>query len=82
MTTNSNQYISIYPAILRGKPCITGTRISVEFVLELLSLGHSISDILDDYPQLTQKQIFAALNFARERIHSYHAPCIKKRRKS
>ena len=67
---NSNQYISIDPAILRGKPCITGTRISVEFILELLSLGYSISDILNDYPQLTQKQIFAVLDFVHKRIHN------------
>lgn len=69
MTMYENQYISIDPEILRGKPCIAGTRISVELILELLSLGYSINDILDDYPQLTQKQIFAVLDFARERIH-------------
>ena len=73
---HSNQYISIDPGILRGKPCITGTRISVELILELLSLGYSNSDILDGYPQLTQKQIFAALDSACECIYSYHAPCI------
>ena len=67
---NYNQYISVDPEILQGKPRITGTRISVEFILELLSLGYSISDILDDYPQLTQKQILAVLDFARERIHN------------
>jgi len=70
MAMNYNQYISVDPEILQGKPRITGTRISVEFILELLSLGYSISDILDDYPQLTQKQILAVLDFARERIHN------------
>lgn len=70
---NENQYISIDPGILRGKPCIAGTRISVELILELLSLGYSINDILDDYPQLTQKQIFAVLDFARERIHDEYS---------
>jgi uncharacterized protein (DUF433 family) len=49
---------------------------SVEFILELLALGYSISNILDDYPQLTQKQIFSVLDFARERVCSYHAPYI------
>ena len=72
---NSNHYISIDPAILRGKPCVAEMRISIELVLELLSLGYSISDILDDYPQLTQKQIFSVLDFARERIYS-RAPYI------
>jgi uncharacterized protein (DUF433 family) len=70
MAMEYNQYISMDPEILGGKPHITGTRISVEFILELLSLGYSISDILGDYPQLTQKQILAALDFARERIHN------------
>jgi uncharacterized protein (DUF433 family) len=62
------QYISMDPDILRGKPCIAGTRISVELILELLSLGYSFSDILEDYPQLTQEQLLAVLDFARERI--------------
>lgn len=72
---NSSQYVSMDPAILCGKPCITGTRISVELVLELLSLGYSIADILDDYPQLTQEQIFSVLDFACERIRNYHILC-------
>ena len=67
---NYNRYISMHPEVLGGKPCIIGTRMSVEFILELLSLGYSINDILDDYPQLTQKQILAVLDFARERIHN------------
>lgn len=67
---NYNQYISMDPEVLGGKPRIAGTRISVEFILELLSLGYSIKDILDDYPQLTQKQILAVLDFARECIHN------------
>jgi uncharacterized protein (DUF433 family) len=70
---NYNQYISMDPEILQGKPCIAGTRISVELILELLSLGYSVSDILEDYPQLTQKQIFSVLDFARERIHSEYS---------
>jgi len=68
---NDNQYISIDPDILRGKPCVTGTRISVEFILELLSLGYTVSDILNDYPQLTQKQILSVLDFACKRIRYY-----------
>ena len=67
---NSIHSISIDPELLQGKPCIAGARISVELILELLSLGYSISNILDDYPQLTQKQILAVLDFARERIHN------------
>lgn len=73
---NYSQYISTDPDILRGKPCIAGTRISVELILELLSLGYSFSDILDDYPQLTHEQLLAVLDFARERIHhEYSQEC-------
>jgi len=68
-----NQYISIDPNIAFGKPCIAGTRISVEFILELLALGHTVDSLLDDYPQLTREQIYAALNFARECIHTEYS---------
>jgi uncharacterized protein len=68
-----NQHISIDPNIAFGKPCIAGTRISVELILELLALGHTIDNLLDDYPQLTREQISAALNFARERIHNEYS---------
>jgi len=68
-----NQYISIDPNIAFGKPCIAGTRISVEFILELLALGYTIDNLLDDYPQLTREQIYAVLNFARERVHDEYS---------
>ena len=64
-----NQYINTDPEVLGGKPCITGTRISVELILEQLSLGATISYLLDQYPQLTEEQIYAALAFASARIH-------------
>lgn len=50
--------------ILHGKPTIKGTRISVEFILELLSSGMSIEDILKEYPHLKRKDILAALDYA------------------
>jgi uncharacterized protein (DUF433 family) len=55
-----NQYISIDPNIAFGKPCISGTRISVELILEFLSFGHTIDDLLEYHPQLTREQIQAA----------------------
>ena len=63
------QYISTDPEVLGGKPCIAGTRISVELILEQLSLGATIDYLLDQYPRLTQEQIYAALAFASARIH-------------
>lgn len=50
--------------ILGGKPVITGTRMSVEIILELLSSGMEIKDILKEYPLLKEEQIRAAVNYA------------------
>lgn len=50
--------------ILAGKPIIRGTRISVEFVLELLSSGMGIEEILKEYPHLTRADVLAALAYA------------------
>jgi uncharacterized protein (DUF433 family) len=51
-------------AILGGKPVIRGTRISVEFVLELLASGIAENEIIQDYPHLTKDDIHACLEYA------------------
>jgi len=56
--------ITIDPDVCHGKPCIRGLRYPVETVLEWLGSGMSISDILEDYEDIEQEDIFAALNFA------------------
>ena len=56
--------IVIDPHILAGKPIIKGTRISVEFILELLSSGMSIEKIVQEYPHLKKEDILAALHYA------------------
>jgi len=50
--------------VLGGKPVIKGTRISVEFILELLASGVPESEILQDYPHLTKEDIHACLGHA------------------
>jgi len=60
--------IEINPDILVGKPIIKGTRISVEFILELLSNGWSGKEILKNYPQLQREDILAAIEYALETI--------------
>jgi uncharacterized protein (DUF433 family) len=60
-------YISIDSRIRFGKPCIKGTRISVGDILEWLSEGMTIAEIIDDYPLLTETHIRAALAFAARR---------------
>lgn len=55
--------ITTNPDVLCGKPCIAGTRISVELVLEDLAAGSSVQDIADAYG-LSLAQVRAALTFA------------------
>ena len=60
----SHPRISSDPAIMVGKPCIRGTRITVELILRELGAGHSFADVLDAYPHLTEEDLRAALAFA------------------
>ncbi len=64
-----NERITIDPAICHGKPCIRGLRYPVENVLEWLSSGMSIEDILADYEDLEREDILAALAFAARLAH-------------
>jgi uncharacterized protein (DUF433 family) len=63
------KHISIDPNIRFGKPCITGTRISVYDVLSWLANGMTKVEILDDFPELTEQQIQACLAYAADREH-------------
>ena len=56
--------ITINHDICHGKPCIRGLRYPVEMILELLSSGMSIDDILEDYDDLEYEDILAVLSFA------------------
>lgn len=55
-------------AVLVGMPAIKGTRLAVEFLLELPAEGWTIEQILGDYPQLTRQVIQAALHYAAEML--------------
>jgi uncharacterized protein (DUF433 family) len=57
------------PKILFGKPVISGTRISVELILEKLAAGDKIEELLIDYPHITEQDIRAALQFAADALH-------------
>ena len=59
--------------ILAGKPVIRGTRLAVEFILELLAAGQSESEILSDYPGLTREDILACLSYASYLAHEFRA---------
>jgi len=56
--------ISVDPNICHGKPCVRGLRYPVETLLELLSSGMSIDDILADYEDLEREDLLAVLAFA------------------
>ena len=56
--------ITANPKILGGKPIIKGSRISVEFILELLASHVNEDEIIKDYPHITKDDIHACLRFA------------------
>jgi len=60
------QRIQVDNKILAGKPVIKGTRISVEFLLDLLAKGWTNETILENYPQIKKADIQAALKYAVE----------------
>jgi uncharacterized protein (DUF433 family) len=61
--------IAADPNILVGKPIIKGTRIAVEFVIDLLARGWTVEQILKEYDHLTREDIQACLAYARELVN-------------
>lgn len=66
MNPNLLDRITIEPGKCGGKPCVRGLRIRVKDVLALLAAGASHEEILQDYPDLEEDDILAALRFAAE----------------
>jgi len=60
-------YISIDLNIRFGKPCVTGTRITVHDILGWLTSGMTVEEIVVDYPELTLEHIRACLAFAADK---------------
>lgn len=56
------------PEVLVGKPVIKGTRLSVEFIIELLADEWTIEEILDSWTHITRQDILACLHYAGERV--------------
>ena len=59
--------ITIDPGIRNGKPCIRGTRITVADVFDYLGGGITITEVLDDFPDLSAEDIQACFAFAADR---------------
>ena len=62
--------IEIDPSVCSGKPVIRGTRILVNSILSQLSAGESYQAIRQGYPELTDQDIRAALEFAKESVEA------------
>lgn len=61
---NWQERIVIDPGILVGKPVVKGTRLAVEFIVDLLAQGWTEADVLRNYPGLTREDIQACLSYA------------------
>jgi len=65
---NWRERIEVNPQVLVGKPVVRGTRLAVEFVLEMMASGASEQEILANYPRLTHDDILACVAYAAETI--------------
>ena len=62
---NYLERITIDPNVCHGKPCIRGMRWPVVVILGLLEGGMTIKEILEDHPELEEKDIYVSLQYAR-----------------
>jgi uncharacterized protein (DUF433 family) len=60
--------ITLNPEVMVGKPIIKGTRLTVEFILNLLAHGATITEIIEEYGGLTEEDIQACLLFAKNSL--------------
>jgi len=66
MATQLLERISVDPNVCFGKPCIKGTRIWVSLLLDFLANGMTIKEILEEYTQLNEDDIRAAIAYGAE----------------
>jgi len=68
------QRITRDPAVMGGRPCIRGMRVTVGTIVGLLAAGHSHQEILQAYPYLESDDIRAALSYAAWRTEEVELP--------
>ena len=68
--TNLLKRISMNPKVMTGKPVIKGTRLTVEFILNLLAHGANTQEILDEYKGLTTEDVQACILFASKALEN------------
>ncbi|MHB1005662.1 MAG: DUF433 domain-containing protein [Chloroflexota bacterium] len=56
--------ITLDPLVCHGKACVTGTRVPVHLLLEMMASGDTFADILRSYPFLTDEDLRAVLAYA------------------
>jgi uncharacterized protein (DUF433 family) len=66
--------ITIDPEVMGGKPCIRGMRVTVGMIVEALSAGRTIEQLLADFPYLDEQDIREALAFAAHLAQGYDIP--------
>jgi uncharacterized protein (DUF433 family) len=62
--------ITINPKVMVGKPVIKGTRLTVEYILNLLAHGSTVAEIIGEYKGLTREDIQACILFATKSLES------------
>jgi len=65
---NWQNYIVSDPNVQYGKPVISGTRITVELILEKLAAGETIDQLLESHPHLKKESIYACLSYAADSL--------------
>lgn len=71
---NELKRITFDPAVMGGKPCIRGMRVTVGMVLGLLAAGRTEEEILKAYPYLETEELRAALSYAAWRVEETDVP--------
>ena len=64
------------PAVMGGKPCIRGQRVTVGMIVGQIAAGVSIDELLADYPYLERQDILEALRYAAEAVRERELPVI------
>ena len=71
---NTLARITWNPLVMGGKPCIRGMRITVGNIVGLLAAGHSVEEILDEFPELETDDIHASLAYASWSVNDVELP--------
>ena len=71
---NWQQHIHVYPAVCKGRACISGTRITVSSVLDNLADGMAVEAIVASYPPLTAADVHACMAYAAALAHEELVP--------